>query len=583
MPADHFFSRAIAKLKEASRSPLAQILFIAMLVRLVGLTWGLPASDGWDNDGIAPRDFLPGLIETFTPGHYFTYPPAQFVLLTLISLPVTIVLLIKSPSLAPSAVIAEAVKVPYMTAFAVIARGVSIAMSLGIIYAVAKIVELAFGRRASLLAAAACAMNIILTYYGQTTNLDVPYLFWASLSFLMLARTIALHDPRLLRRAAIFAALAVATKDQAYALFVLGLPIPLVLWGFSARFVRENLRTVIRELAISAGIGLALLLFVDGALVNPSGFHARVAFLTGPASQPYAYYSADARGRMLAAFDSLAKFESYYPIVFVFPLAIGLFDTLRMKDRKLRIVALVPLFAIISFTIFFNCIARRTEHRFLLPQMTLWAAYVGIGCDRLLSLGPEIARRVFRVALAIAAMWGAFLAVDVEANLILDPRYDAEAYLREHVQPGDVVEVHGKNVYLPRFPAQAHVVRVGMDAIGSRNPLPGVEEKRDTFTDIAKRAPRWIVVDEGYGGQILRDAYAGPSSSGRVFSQMQIATSTNADVTTFFQGLVAGKLGYKRVHLSTWESTFWPRLDIHASTARDVWIFAPDSAPESKS
>jgi hypothetical protein len=426
-------------------------------------------------------------------------------------------------------------------------------------------------------------MNIILTYYGQTTNLDVPYLFWASLSLLMLSRTIALREPKLLRRSAIFAALAVATKDQAYALFVLGLPIPLVLWGFSDRWVRENLRVVIRELAVAAAVGLALLLFVDGAVVNPSGFHARVAFLTGPASQPYAYYSADARGRMLAAFDSLAKFESYYPVVFVLPLALGLFRSLRIAERNQRVVAFVPFFAIVSFTIFFNCIARRTEHRFLLPQMTLWAAYVGIGADFLLSLGPEIARRVSRVALAIAAMWGAFLAVDVDANLILDPRYDAEAWLRDHVAPGDVIEVHGKNVYLPRFPAQAHVVRVGMDSIGSRNPLPGVEEKQEPFTDIAKRAPRWIVVDEGYGGQILRDAYAGPSSSGRVFSQMQIATSTNSDVTTFFSGLVAGKLGYKRVHLSTWTSTFWPRLDIHASTARDVWIFAPDDAPESKS
>jgi hypothetical protein len=180
-------------------------------------------------------------------------------------------------------------------------------------------------------------------------------------------------------------------------------------------------------------------------------------------------------------------------------------------------------------------------------------------------------------------VWAIFLVIDVDANLILDPRYDAEAWLREHVQPGDVIEVHGKNVYLPRFPAQAHVIRVGLDPTSSRNPLPGVEEKQEAFTSIAARAPRWIVVDEGYGGQILRDANAGPTASGRVFSQMQIATSTNADVTTFFTGLVSGKLGYTRVHLSTWTSTFWPRLDIHASTARDVWIFAPDAKADSKS
>ncbi|MEO8874051.1 MAG: hypothetical protein ABI461_00560 [Polyangiaceae bacterium] len=570
-------ARFRAWLDEARRSPLAWIMLGAVLVRLAGLTWGLPASDGWDNDGIAPRDFLPGLIETFTPGHYFTYPPAQFIILALISLPVTIVMLAKAPSLAPSVVIAEAVKVPYMTAFAVIARAVSIGMSLGIIYAIAKIVELAAGRRAGIFAGAACALNIILTYYGQTTNLDVPYLFWSAFALLALSRVIVKHEPKLLRRAAIFSALAVATKDQAYALFILGLPIPLILWAISDRWPRENGKLLLRELAISAGIGLVLLLFVDGALVNPSGFHARVSFLTGPASQPYAYYSADTRGRLLAAWDSLAKFDSYYPIVFVAPLLVGLISAFRIADRTRRIVAFVPFFAIVSFTIFFNCVARRTEHRFLLPQMTLWGAYIGMGVDTWLSFGPAIAKRVSRVALAAAAIWGAFLVVDVDANLILDPRYDAEAWLREHVAPGDVIEIHGKNVYLPRFPAQAHVVRVGLDPTSSRNPLPGVEEIQAPFTQISARAPRWIVVDEGYGGQIIRDANAGPSSSGRVFSQMQMATHADPDITTFFTGLVQGKLGYKRVHLSTWTSRFWPRLDIHASTARDVWIFAPDS------
>jgi len=565
------------RLTTASRSPLAWILFASVLVRLAGLTWGLPASDGWDNDGIAPRDFLPGLIETFTPGHYFTYPPAQFVLLGLISLPVTIVMLIRAPSLAPHVVIAEAVKVPYMTAFAVIARGVSIAMSIGIIYAVAKMVELAAGRRAGICAGAVCAMNVILTYYGQTTNLDVPYLFWASLSLLAFARVIALHQPRLLRRAAIFAALAVATKDQAYALFVLGLPIPLVLWAISDPFPRENSKLVARELIISAAIGLALLLFVDGALVNPSGFHARVSFLTGPASQPYAYYSADARGRLLAFWDSLAKFDSYYPLAFAPVVLLGVCRAVFIDDRAKRVVGLLPLFAIISFTIFFNCVARRTEHRFLLPQMTLWAAYAGLGADFLLSLKSRLLAIVTRVVLAALAAWAFFFVVDVDANLILDPRYDAEAWLREHVAAGDVIEIHGKNVYLPRFPVQAHVVRVGLDPTSSRNPLPGVEEIQEPFTKIADRAPRWIVVDEGYGGQIIRDANAGPSTSGRVFSQMQIATSTDPDITAFFTGLVNDKLGYKRVHLSTWTSTFWPRLDIHASTARDVWIFAPES------
>ncbi|HEX7666925.1 MAG TPA: glycosyltransferase family 39 protein, partial [Polyangiaceae bacterium] len=521
------------------RTPLGWILLAAALVRLVGLTWGLPSSDGWDNDGIAPRDFLPGLIETFTPGHYFTYPPAQFVVLAILSLPVTLVMVASAPSLSPHDIIAEAVKVPFMTAYAVIARAVAIAMSVATIWAIAKMVELAAGKRAATLAAAACATNVILTYYGQTTNLDGPYTFWACFSLLELVRVIANDEPRRLRRVAIFGALAVATKDQAYAIFVLSIPLALVGWSLTSTFPRANARAVVRELAIAAGVGLVLLLFVDGALLNPSGFRERVAFLTGPASQPYAYYSADLHGRSLAAWDSLVKFPSYYPILYALPITFGLARLVSLEKRS-RIVALVPLFAIVSFTLFFNCVARRTEHRFLLPQMTLWGAYAGIGADWMLSLGPEIAKRVTRVVLAGAVMWGAFLAVDVEANLLLDPRYDAEEWLRANVKSGETIEVHGKNVYLPRFPPQAHVVRVGLDPAGSRNPLPGVEEKEDKFTDIAARHPEWIVVDEGFGGQIVRDAHASENTSGRVFSQMQLATKENADITTFFTGLIAG-------------------------------------------
>ena len=563
----------MSRIRNAFASPLAWILLVAALVRVVGLTWGLPASDGWDNDGIAPRDFLPGLIETFTPGHYFTYPPAQFVILAIASLPVTIVMVARAPSLAPAAIVAEAVKVPYMTAYAVIARAVAIGMSIGIIYAIAKMVELVAGRRAGICAALVAATNVILTYYGQTTNLDVPYLFWASLSLYALVRAIVEEEPRLLRRVAICGALAVATKDQAYAIFVLTLPIILISWPISDRWARKNFGLYAKELAVAALLGAFLLLLVDGAILNPSGFRERVAFLTGPASQPYAYYSPDATGRLLAALDSVIKFQSYYPIAYAPLIAFGFLFALGTPGGKNRLAALVPFFAIVSYTLFFNCVARRTEHRFLLPQMTLWAAYGGIGADALLGVTNRAMRAFASVVLAGCLAWGAFLAVDVEANLLLDPRYDAEAWLRANVKPGETIEVHGKNVYLPRFPPQAHVVRVGMDAPGSRNPLPGVDEKQDAFTDIAARGPEWIVVDEGFGGQILRDAYAAPTSSGRVFSQMQIATSTNADITSFFQSLVSGKLGYERVHLSTWTSRIWPRLDIHASTARDVWIF----------
>ena len=96
-------------------------------MRAAGLTWGLPASDGWDSDGIAPRDFLVGAVQTYQPGEFFTYPPLQLLLLTFITFPGWIVGLFKARSFAPPDVIAELIKVPYMTFFAVAARAVSAA------------------------------------------------------------------------------------------------------------------------------------------------------------------------------------------------------------------------------------------------------------------------------------------------------------------------------------------------------------------------------------------------------------------------------------------------------------------------
>jgi len=84
-------------------SPLAWVLAAALLLRCAGLTWGLPASDGWDNDGIAPRDIWPGLIASFTQGQYFTYPPAHLALLAILTAPITLFVLARTsnPGAAP--------------------------------------------------------------------------------------------------------------------------------------------------------------------------------------------------------------------------------------------------------------------------------------------------------------------------------------------------------------------------------------------------------------------------------------------------------------------------------------------------
>jgi hypothetical protein len=558
-----------------ARSPLVGILALLFVVRVVGIGWGLPASDGWDNDGVAPRDFLAGLVETVMPGHFYTYPPVHLALLACVTAPVTIVALARSQSLAATDVIHEIVKVPYMTVIAYAARFLSLLMSLGIVWAVAKITEELRGRRAGLCAAALVGVNVPLTYYAHTTNLDVPYLFWGSLALLALVRAIARREPIRLRRWAVLAAIAVATKDQAYALFLISVPVALALWVCVDPWARSHARLVVREGLRATAVSIAILFAMDGPLFNPMGFARRVRFLLGPASQAFAQYTNDWLGRWDVLRDLVTRFDSFYPVVFALPMAVGALVLLRgARGEQAKLAAgQVPLFALISFTVAFNCVARRTDERFALPQTVLAAIYGGIGVDALLSrVRLAAARWAVRASATAALGAGLFAALSVDANLLFDPRYDAEAWLREHVRPGDLVETYGLNVYLPRFPSAARVIRVGPES-DHRSPMPGVDEVTAAYGDMASRGARYVVFSEGWAWRYLLDPDGFPSH-GHMLPPTQRETGNDRAATSYFRALTRDQyVPYHLAYTARWQSETWEPIEIHASTSRAIWIY----------
>ena len=85
-------------------------------------------------------------------------------------------------------------------------------------------------------------LNWTFAYYAHTSNLDVPYLFWGCLAVLSLVRAVARREPRRLRAFAALAALAVGTKDQAYAMFLLGAPAAVLAAAWSDRDGRGRAR-----------------------------------------------------------------------------------------------------------------------------------------------------------------------------------------------------------------------------------------------------------------------------------------------------------------------------------------------------
>jgi hypothetical protein len=566
--------RALAAWRRARSQPLTWILIAMIGLRVVGITWGLPGSDAWEDDGIAPRDFLVGTVETYTPGHFFTYPPVHLIGLTLLTAPVWGWALAHARSLAPPDVIAAMIAVPIGTTLTLVARAVSAFMSLGIVYALAKIGEELRGPRAGILIALTVGLNAPLVYYGHTSNLDVPYLFWASLSLLELVRVMVHVDPKRMRRAFVLAALAIGTKDQAYALFLLGVPLAFGLWFATDARARKSAKGLARALAISAVLALVLLLLLDGAITNPSGFRQRVAFLLGPASQEHAYYAATWEGRFQILRGLALGFDRFYPWPFAPLVVLGIgahIARARKDDERGRLAAgLLPLFAALSFVVCFNFAARRTEHRFALPEMLLAGVYAGLALDSLL----EACRTAWAKRVAVAALvpifgWALFGCAAVDAVLVLDPRYEAEAWLEQQVRPGDTIEVYGTNAYLPRLPHEARVSRVDVLPLSKRNPLPGVTEVESRFGDVEARHPRFIVVPEAWVWKYMN----GAPPAGLVLAPQHAAWQHDRDSTEYFHALHEERLAYRRAHVAAWSSTFWPRLDLHQSTGHEIRIF----------
>jgi 4-amino-4-deoxy-L-arabinose transferase-like glycosyltransferase len=554
-------------------SPLAWILVATLAVHLVGITWGLPGADGWDDDGIAPRDFLSGVYESYVPGSFFTYPPVHLLLLTVLTAPGWIVGLVRATSLAPHDVIAELTRVPYMTAFSFVARVVAEVMAVGIVYAVARIGEDLWGRRAAVWSAGVAALNMSLAYYAHTSNLDVPYLFWAMFALLWFVRAIVRRELRLLRYAGLCAALAVGTKDQAYAVFVLSVPLALGAWLATDAWPRENARALVRQLGLAIGIAAVLLALVDGAVTNPSGFVKRVHFLTGTASQDHAYYAASWVGRQRVLEDVVRFFDRYYPVALGPFVLAGLYlHVARTKGEPGRRVAgLLPALAVVSFTLAFNCVARRTEHRFVLPQSIFVSLYAGLAFDALTA--PTSRIRVIGWVAAVAIGGRAlFDCVAVDVALVRDPRYAAEAWLDAHVLPGDSIEVYGNNVYLPRFPSGARVQRVDPEPLLGRSPLPGVTEIEQPFDAVEDRKPEWIVASEAWTWRYVILPPNDPKGA-IVLAPQQAERERDVATRAYFASLFHGTGEYEMVYQARYDDSFWPRIDIHASTTRTIFVF----------
>jgi len=578
--------------RSPSTSLLLLILLVFALTQLSAIAWDLPGTFTWENDGVAPRDIFAGIAVNLTPGEGHNYPLFHYAILGMLCLPILLPAAISAADWSLASLTEAILTVPVMTGCALVAKLLAVAMGIVTIMVLARIARRTVNDRAAIWTALFAATNLSLAYYGRVSNLDGPYLMWTVLAIdrlLTIAQRGSRRDYILF---GIFAAASVATKDQAYATYVLVIPIYLVVLPLISRVKLGAASTHWRRLGLAALSGLISLGVLGGGLINPTGFSARLTKLIGSASQDWRHYEAGLLGiwgNLRDLFLSQNDFWWPWPLVIL-----GLWGMVEVVLRpaqwglRIRTWRILPFVAGMSSLVFFTLMVARNGHRFALP-LGLWLAfYGGIGCDGLLQRMESSPRKIPKmdrflpriVAASLIAMivWAAAHSFQLHLTQWGDARRDVQRFL-DQLPRDSVVETYGKLVSLPHFntapESPYRVQRVGPDLPERRNPIVGAEEIQARYSDFYLRDPDVLVIPEGFARRFLPVRL----EKGQIISEIWERMQQDEDAQVFFSAAASRDIpGYRMLNfkprIPPWAQKLGARpVSVHGSTGREVWVF----------
>ncbi len=558
----------------------ARIALAYAVVQLLVIGWDMPGAWGWENDGIAPRDFLAGVANNLSGGNGHRYPLLHNFIVALACLPVLVATVMSANGLDFESIRTALLTPAPMTACALIIRTIAVFFSTVTVLTLARITRRLFGATAGRWAAVVVAVNVSCSYYGRTSNLDGPYLMWTVVAVDRLL-TIGEHQrPRDYGYFALFVAAAVATKDQAYATFVLLGPIYLLLLPWS--------KTTTLRTGWAIGIGAAAYAVLSAAAFNPTGFLYRIRLLTGPNAQDWRVYPRTFEGLTSNLADLFFAQEAFWwpwPVVIVAWAGVvyvigagrgaepGNFRPDADNGVPLWWWRLAPFVAGLSSLAAFTLVVGRTEHRFALPLGMWLSVYAGVLLSR--AAGAHRAGRVAAIGLVA---WAMVPPAALIATQLTDSRWAVTRWLASRPQ-GTTVEVYGKVVYLPQLdvgPTSPYrVQRVDRSSPRRRDPIVGADELRGSGANPGARAADVLIVPEPW----TRRFQQRPNIHGVEQSKISARAQADEEATRYFRQVRADDVpGYRTVTVG---ANGWPDalerwgirpVAIHGSTAERIWV-----------
>ncbi len=454
-----------------SQWPLILILLLGFCLSAYAVWWGLPSTRGWAPDELTPWRVFAGLKQRFSNGWHTRYPPFHFYLLTLFYSPAILLHLFDLTNVFDPGV---------QTILFLTGRMISVFMGLGVIFTVYLCGRELSDRTTALFAALMITLTAPFVYHAKITTLDIPYLFWFSLSLLFGIRILKSHRARDYLLFTATAVLAVCTKDQAYGLYVLTLPLLLFDRYRFMRSQRESLaesRKLLDATIIGCSLlGLALFVGIYNLPFNAQGFlaHVKVIRLMGEGSQLFEN-SLSGHAAMLWQILKQVPYALGWPLTIAAFAGIG-YALARRRQHYCLLATLVPG---ISYYIFFVGFTRFPFVRYLLPLLVILALFGGLLLSRLTASGMRLRKPAYAIVGA-ALVYSFFYANSINLLLTNDARYAAEAWMDQNVGPGAVLAGIGREHYLPRLKRYGGILL-----------SPSTDE-------IERAAPDYIVINTSY-------------------------------------------------------------------------------------
>ena len=328
-------------------------------------------------------------------------------------------------------------------------RIVSALMAVGIVLMTHTWVGRMFDEPAGRLAAVFTLLTQGFLYFARVGNVDLPALFWITGGLVAFAEVVVDRmTRRRLVRLGVFAGLAMATKDQALAVF---LPLALYLLSPRARAAAKE-----RPESWAPLFGLVASLFAyafgSGMFFNPARQIGHVrALLFAPESVTAAvvYWPGTPRTPVGLVGLFIEHFHAFGAMMTPPLLWAAIFGAFAEKQKPGRLILWAPLIMIL---LMLTWPTGNVVRRYFLPLTPITAAFAAAGIRSLSQWRPWAGR----AAVLLIVLVQAAVAVDLTYAQVRETRDAAAAWIRANTRAGDVIEFFGHEQKLP--PVGADIV-----------------------------------------------------------------------------------------------------------------------------